>query len=46
MKVNCEHCGVEMHIDDAFFTKPTKENPVEKRMCADCYASEVLGVII
>lgn len=46
MMVACEKCGVKVHIDDTFLTTATKENPIEARLCQDCYADDELGVIL
>ena len=46
MIIVCEKCGVKVHIEDSYLTTPTKENPMQVRLCQDCYADDELGVII
>ena len=46
MKIECEKCNCKTEIEDSFLTTPTKDNPKEKRLCADCYAFDEYGVVL
>lgn len=45
-KIQCEYCAVEVLRDDSIMIMPSKEKPQILFVCHDCYACEVLGVVI